>query len=168
MDIRKAVESDAEKIHLLISAVVPSCQQDFGPKGLANFLAPNTSEKILERIQDEQYFSLLCEIENRLVGIISIKNYDVISQLFIHPDYQGKGIATNLWQEAFSIIKQNSQPAEITVRSSSMGVPVYESFGFKLSGKAGISGDIKYFPMTLSLNKKSSKSESLDGRNFPG
>lgn len=52
MAICKATARDAEAIHKLITEVAATCQQDFGPRGLENFLSPNTTAKILERIQN--------------------------------------------------------------------------------------------------------------------
>ena len=153
MDIRKATDNDSEAIHDLIAAVAPTCQQDFGPHGLENFLAPNTVEKIQERIQNEDYFSLLCEFENHIVGIITIKNCQEVNQLFVHPVYQRQGIASKLWQQAYAMIKHNAQANEITVRSSTMGVSVYESFGFKRVGEKNCLNDINYYYLSLNLDK---------------
>src|SRR5688500_11565290 len=142
MNVREAISSDAEAIHHLISEVAPSCHQDFGPRGLVNFITSNTLEKILERIQSRDYLSLLCEIENKVIGIITVKNYEKIDQLFVHPKYWRRGIARNLWQKAFVILKKNAQVSVITVKSSSVGVQVYKCFGFAVAGAKGSSGHI--------------------------
>lgn len=155
MNIRKARPKDAEAIHKLIAEVAPTCQQDFGPNGLENFLSANTIENILERVKTKDYFSLLYEHDKHILGIITIKNHETINQLFVHPQYQKQGIAKELWQQAFSLIKANTQATEISVLSSSVGVPVYKSFGFKLSGDKSIADDITFYPMSLSLNKRS-------------
>ena len=153
MHIRPANAGDAAAINLLIEAVAPVSQQDFGPSGLINFIAPNSIEKIQARIENPDYFTLLCESDDRVVGIITVKTFNKVDQLFVHPDYQRRGIARRLWQNAFDRIKAKGEACEITVKSSTMGIPVYQSFGFERSGNKGTIGDITFYPMSLHYGK---------------
>lgn len=153
MNIREAIPKDDKAINFLLSEVAAVCHQDFGPNGLVDFMTPNTPEKILERIQSKDSFSLLCEIDNVIVGIITVKDYAKVDQLFVHPEYHRRGIARKLWEKAFAIIEKNTQVSEITVKSSTMGIEVYKRFGFKLAGEKNFSGDITYYPMSLVLDK---------------
>ena len=153
MKIRPAQAGDAAAINLLIEAVAPISQQDFGPRGLINFIAPNSIEKIQARIESPDYFTLLCETDDRIVGIITVKTFNKVDQLFVHPDYQRRGVARRLWQEAFASIKARGGVCEITVKSSTMGIPVYQSFGFERSGEKSMIGDITFYPMSLHYDK---------------
>ena len=153
MEIRQATPDDAEAISALVQELGPACMEDFGPQGLANFLMPNTPDKTRERLQREDSFSLVCASDTRLVGIITIKQYRKIDQLFVARDYWRCGIATRLWLAALDRIKANEQTDDIHVRSSTAGVPVYQRFGFKIVGEKGFVNDIFYYPMILTLDE---------------
>lgn len=128
-----------------------SCTGDFDENGWENFLKPNTLEAIQRRLQNREYLTLLCEDGGELAGLITIRLYEKIDQLFVHPGHRRKGVATNLWQEARTICEERSGPKGYWVKSSSMGVPVYRSFGFEVVGERRNQDGISYVPMALAV-----------------
>lgn len=152
MQIREARPEDAQAIHVLIvSAVSPDRHQDFDDIGWQRCLDMNSPEAIGSRIGKPGYLTLLCEAEDRLAGLLAIKQYEKIDQLFVHPDFRRKGVARKLWETARSLCEGKRGTLKYWVKSSSMGVPVYQSFGFVLAAGRQTEQGISYYPMTYTV-----------------
>ncbi len=84
----------------------------------------------------EDYF-VVTESSGRIIGAGGI-NYVAgqtearISWDIIHPDFQGKGIGTQLMLHRIEHIKQKPSIRRITVRTSQLVYPFYEKMGFVL------------------------------------
>lgn len=83
----------------------------------------------------EDYFVLT--VENRIVGSGGI-NYlrqgtvAMISWDIIHPEWQGRGLGTQLLEHRFNILAKRGNIDKITVRTSQHTYGFYEKSGFKL------------------------------------
>jgi GNAT superfamily N-acetyltransferase len=105
------------------------------------------------RLADPSYINLVCKFKDEvsgadvIQGYISIKDQSHIYHLFVAEEYQGKGIAKQLWNQARSITQNES----FTVRSSLYAVPVYKQFGFVEAGEVGCKDGVSFQPMNLSI-----------------
>jgi len=79
-----------------LDAVIPHKDEDFDSEGWQRFLAPNTEAVIRNRLNGSDYITLLCENHEELVGLITIKNHEIIDQFFVHPLFRRKGVALGL------------------------------------------------------------------------
>lgn len=150
MLIRRAVAEDAQAIHeLIITAVSLHRQEDFDEQGWRRFLAPNTVAEISKRLDDSQYLCLVCMHNDKLAGIITMHNHERIYQLFVHPGIRNQGVARRLWQEAKFLCDRAGNSGFYTVKSSTMAVPVYQSFGFRLTDDRRVDNGIAYYPLEL-------------------
>ncbi len=149
MHIRLAQPDDAPAIKaLILAAGATERATDFDEQGWATFLAVTDIEPIRNRLNNPEYFCLLCFAEEEaLAGLITMRNFEKIDQLFVAPDCRRLGVARSLWFEAKAICEQNGNSGPFRVRSSSVGVPVCASFGFVATGPRTVENGIAYTPM---------------------
>jgi GNAT superfamily N-acetyltransferase len=102
----------------------------------------------------ENSFALAARNNNRICGMIEIKNYNHVCLLFVQSEMQNRGIAKTLYQKALAkCIRKNSN--FIDVNSSLYAVPVYEKLGFKKTGDKTILKGIQFVPMLHKFIPKS-------------
>ena len=105
------------------------------------------SSDFLKRINDHQFTNLVCEVNNSIVGYLSMKGDDHLYHLFVTEKQQGKGIAKKLWQHAMNVCISD----HYTLRSSLFAVPVYKKFGFIEYGPPLEKDGIGFQPMKLKI-----------------
>jgi len=82
-----------------------------------------------------------------------MRDYNHVSLLFVARDYQRKGIAKELLNQAIQICQgYKPQLLEISVNSSSFAVPIYEKLGFYRVGERQVRNGIGFIPMILNLS----------------
>ena len=123
--IRPYETSDQSQVVDLLKQNIP---QYFDPSELDDFLV------YLEK-ELEDYF--VFEQDQQLVGAGGINYFSEeklarISWDFIHADFQGKGIGSQLLQFRINHIRKQSNFEKIVVRTSQLVFPFYEKNGFTL------------------------------------
>lgn len=149
MRIRLAQPDDAPAIKaLILAAGATERATDFDEQGWATFLAVTDIEPIRNRLNNPEYFCLLCfTSQDVLAGLLTIRGFRKIDQLFVAPASRRRGVARSLWHEARAICVKNGYSGPYQVRSSTVGVPVYASFGFVATGSRTVENGIAYTPM---------------------
>jgi GNAT superfamily N-acetyltransferase len=150
MSIRKATINDAEGIQsLILSAAEPESNTDFTKEGITHFKATLELKAIESRIQNKEYLMLCFIMEHKIVGIIAIYKKEKLSQLFVDPGARKLNIARQLWSAANEICIADGGNGNYWVKSSTMAIPVYESFGFRLDATQQNTDGIIYHSMLL-------------------
>jgi len=150
MNIRKAKIQDTESIRtLIIKSVDPENNSDFDEQGVRLFYKPNELPAIQSRVKDPDYLTLCYVRDDRIVGIITMYQNEKLYQLFVDPDYTKMGIATKLWNAAKELCLKIGNDNRFWVKSSTIAIPVYQSFGFKLTDGRQVQNGITYYPMVL-------------------
>jgi len=150
MNIKRAVVGDENRIQsFILKAVDPKNNPDFDEEGARNFVKPSELSVIRERIQNVDYLTLCCIHNEKIVGLITIYQNEKLDQLFVDASSRNKGISKSLWKEAKRICLDNGSDGKFWLKSSTMAIPVYESFGFKLVGDRQKSNGIAYYSMLL-------------------
>lgn len=141
-DIRKATIHDKDNLKILYQRVAST------PGGLAR-----TTEEITETYISKLLFNginnglaLVAEHEGKLIG--SIFKYRLEPKVFSHvlaegsilvdPDFQGKGIGSNLITTFLNEIKENYPDilrVELMVRESNPAIKLYKKLGFTQEGR---------------------------------
>lgn len=84
---------------------------------------------------ENSYFYICCYDENNLIGFLDVVSNGVtdayIQDVIVHPDYQRKGIGTNLINTAIDKLKQDHIYA-ISVLFDEELAPFYKRFGFNI------------------------------------
>ncbi|MEW6998062.1 GNAT family N-acetyltransferase [Colwelliaceae bacterium BS250] len=150
MSIRKATTNDAEDIRTLtLRAAEPESNTDFDKEGVKHFKETLQLEAIKNRILNKEYLMLCFIKEDKVVGMIAIYRKEKLSQLFVDPSFRKLNIAKQLWSAANKICIDQGSTGNYWVKSSTMAIPVYESFGFRLDGMQQNQDGIIYYSMLL-------------------
>ena len=152
--IRKIDESDINKAYLLVSSIfneyVAPLYSEEGKEEFNRFIDPR---QLNEKIKTDS-FILAAEIESEIIGVIGIRDWSHIFLLFVNGDYQRRGIASLLLNEALKLCKSgNHNLKNITVNSSPNAVKAYERMGFIATSDEQLTKGIRFVPMCLDLEK---------------
>jgi len=136
MDIIFAPLHSAKQLSDVTMAAARELQgTDFNDEGWERFNNINTPDEFRKRLTDTAFSIFCCMESDRVQGFISIKDNEKIDQLFVLPEVQNRGIATQLWQAAKDRATQQGATGNFWVRSSSIAVKVYQRFGFVAEGE---------------------------------
>jgi GNAT superfamily N-acetyltransferase len=87
-----------------------------------------------------------------IVGVGEVRSFEHLSMLFVHPDWHRHGIAGELFARLLAEVRsQNPELERLTVNSSPFAVPIYERFGFEVTGEPITISGIIHIPMALDL-----------------
>ena len=140
------------EIHQLIKKVydefVAIDYSDEGNQFFYDWIQPN---RIAER-QKKQNNLMVAFIDNRIVGMIEIRENKNISLLFVDKKYQGFGIAKKLFQESLKTCIQRDPNIDMFyVHASPFSIPIYKKLGFVEAGTMQEEQGIKYLPMEMEI-----------------
>lgn len=135
MKIRKAELQDTEAIKELLKTTWLSTYKDFIPENIINNItsAWHSSENIKAQIQMEKVIFKVAELDNQVVGLITLKaqgndNY-FLNRLYINSKFHGKGIGQALLNDFISTNKVNKITLEV-LKENGNAIKFYEKFGF--------------------------------------
>lgn len=154
MEYRNLTKNDSHDISsLVISTGCLLKETDFTDDGWEFFVKVNQPIEIENRFNGG-FISFGSFQNNELIGLITIKNNSHITQLFVKKDHQGKGISSRLWEMAKKVTGEIQENKEYTVFSSSVAIPVYESFGFQVIEAPQERNGIYYRSMKLQSDRR--------------
>jgi GNAT superfamily N-acetyltransferase len=79
--------------------------RDYSEEGNNTFKDYIKPENILNRLNGASSLFYVAKYENKIIGMLEIKNNDHISLFFIKKDFHGKGIGKRLFKHYLDIIK---------------------------------------------------------------
>lgn len=88
--------------------------------------------------------------EDRLIGMLALRDGCHICLLFVEPDFHRQGIARALVQTAADFARENGQE-QLTVNSSPYAVPIYHRLGFSDLAPEQMADGIRFTPMRRPL-----------------
>jgi len=123
-DVKKCIELFHDTVHTINSKDYTLEQVDVW--------APNYIDHNSTRWQSLlTNFSFVAEMNNKLVGFIDMTNSGYLDRLFVHKDFQGKGIATALLHQLEKRAKVKGI-SEISTEASITAKHFFEAKGFKV------------------------------------
>lgn len=149
--MRRATLEDAPAI----SGVIQSLSQHFmsHPDG-------EEAESVLRSIEpagiagfiESPYFRhwVACH-QDQVIAVAGLRDNAHLYHLFVARDWQGCGVGRALWQHVMAAALATGNPTRFTVNSTVYGQPVYERFGFTVTGPLTQRDGMVYTPMTLLL-----------------
>jgi GNAT superfamily N-acetyltransferase len=129
VQIKCATAADAKAV--VLRAVRETNARDY-PASVIDRLASTLPEKVASKL--EEWHAYVATVGNRIVGTRSL-NGQIVSSVFVHPDYQRQGIGSQLMDAIESI--PNIHPGNaLTVQSSITAEAFYAKRGFKVVREA--------------------------------
>lgn len=130
--LRNASQSDLQTIlQLFKTTVVTTCAAHYTPQQLAVWVAgAENVERWQQAIADQQF--LVAEHNNRVVGFASLKAHSYIDFAYVHINFQGRGIARQL----YAALEQHARNAGTTVLTADVSItarPFFERMGFAVA-----------------------------------
>lgn len=107
---------------------------------------------------------LVAEQAGELVGVLLIKDFQVLCSLFVRPTFQRKGIGSALVRHALHTCKEKSPCTVLRLFANNDAIAFYEALGFEVKAlkKPAPAGSTAMF-----FNKDFQKSRADSLREFP-
>lgn len=130
MELRKYQSSDCKEVTELFYNTVHTVNAKDYTKEQLNVWA--TGQVDLEKWNEslQEHFSVVAVDDEIIVGFGDIDKTGYLDRLFVHTDYQGKGIATAICNQLEQAVKGN-----ITTHASITAKPFFEKRGYKVIKK---------------------------------
>ncbi|WP_321345078.1 GNAT family N-acetyltransferase [uncultured Draconibacterium sp.] len=128
--INTAKHNDLEGIlTLFVETINTVCAKDYSPEQRAVWTAGAQYPERMEKKLETQYF-LVARIAEKLVGFASLEN-NYLDFLFVHKDFQGLGIAKQL----YDTLLQKANETNVKTLTSNVSLtarPFFEKMGFEV------------------------------------
>lgn len=136
MNIRKLHTTDLDSVSVLFDQYRVFYRKESNIEGAKSFL----SERLLQK--DSEIF--VCEYENKLAGFVQLyplfsstrmKKLWLLNDLFVDPDYRGRGISVKLIDSAKELVRETEAFGMFleTEKTNDIGNNLYPRAGFKLN-----------------------------------
>lgn len=127
MIIRKYQPSDCKELTELFYNTVHNVNAKDYTKEQLNVWA--TGQVDLEKWNElfQEHFSIVAVDDEIIVGFGDIDETGYLDRLYVHVDYQGKGIATSIFNQLEQAVK-----GDITTHASITAKPFFEKRGYKI------------------------------------
>lgn len=91
--------------------------------------------------------------QDRIVGVIALRQFNHISLLFVDESYHMNGIGSQLVREMATLVKTRFCEEQMTVNSSPYAIDFYHRIGFEDTSRQVMEDGIYYTPMKWKLIK---------------
>ena len=149
LTLRLADATDAPAISALICTVAPYLTLQPAGKGVGQFLQGMAAPAIARHISESGCHYQLGLVNSVLVGVIAVSENRHVIHLFVAPAFHHRGVARRLWQAAKAAAIEAGNTQGFTVNSSPYARPMYERFGFVVTGPTVAEHGIACVPMHL-------------------
>ncbi len=149
LTLRLAHSTDAPAISALICNIAPYLTPHPDGQGADQFLRGNAPQAIAGYITGSGYHYQLGLVDSVLVGVIALSENRHVFHLFVAPAFHHRGVARRLWQAAKAAAIEAGNTEGFTVNSSPYAQPMYERFGFVVTGPTVAEHGIACVPMRL-------------------
>ena len=132
--IEDARDEDLESIRQVVAETVAACID------VADDVLPVLLKDILSGLdwwRENKQSSVLLKytLDGGIVGMVMVKNYWNVSDLFVLPTFHRRGIGRALMGEALRRCEGKTDRVELKLNSSNHAVEFYRSLGFVPSGE---------------------------------
>ena len=150
MKVERASIADAPRISALIRELSRPFLVSPTGEGAEPFFAAISESAIQGYVSAGNFEYFLAESQGQLAGVVALRDNSHLFHLFVAEPFQSKGLGSKLWQMVKAQAIQAGNPGRFTVNSSLNALPVYEKFGFVVSGAVVQTHGVTFQPMQLS------------------
>lgn len=124
---------------------------DYEPEGVRSFQDFITDNTLHRMFIMGAYQMLVALQEDKLIGMITVRDNSHVSLLFVDEKYHRRGIGRELMNRLCEYLEGELGVKRVTVNASPFGVGFYHKLGFKDLQAEQTSEGIRYTPMELVL-----------------
>ncbi|BFO64606.1 GNAT family N-acetyltransferase [Chryseobacterium sp. KCF3-3] len=129
--LRKGIYDDLPTMLELFTATIDEvCKRDYDLQQLEAWKSGAENEERWIKVIRDQYV-VIAEIKNKIAGFCTLDQGNYIDLLFVHKDFQHRGIATLLYQQIEKEALLNKKK-ELTADVSKTARSFFEKSGFKV------------------------------------
>lgn len=126
MEIRKYIPSDcSELIELFRNTVTNINAKDYSKAQISAWLSSPNINPVQWNLSLMEHTTFVAIEDNQIVGFSDIDSKGYLDRLYVHQDWQGKGIASSLLTEIKKV-----HPGMIITHASITAKPFFEKKGF--------------------------------------
>lgn len=145
--IRRAVQEDWQKaMDLAWTTFLKYEADDYTEEGIQNFKDFITDNKLFRSFLGNRYLLFVACRGTEIVGMISVRNENHISLLFVDSEFHRQGVGRALLEYVFQYLKERGYYS-VTVFAAPYGVDFYHKIGFRDLGPERYQDGISYTPM---------------------
>ncbi len=115
---------------LFVETVTEICSKDYTPEQIEVWVSSVKNTQRWIDIFTQQYV-LVAEIGDKIVGIGTLENGDYLDLLYVHKNFQRRGIANLLYAELENEARKQNKTS-LTADVSKTAKPFFESKGFTI------------------------------------
>ena len=146
LTVREATSDDAAAISALIFGLADFVVDTSQKEKAAVFFNTLTIDATRSRLESSQFQYFVCVSNDKILGVIALKDEAHVYHLFVDHELHGQGVARLLWD----YVRAKTHVGVITVNSSPFAVSVYEKFGFVQTDEMQYQDGIEFMPMEYS------------------
>ena len=130
---------------------------DYGMEGVDNFREFITDSMLRRMFLIGEYHMFVVTCDEKIIGMISLRDRRHISLLFVDETYHKQGIGRKLVDAVGKFVTDEYGEKELTVNASPYGLEFYKKIGFEATSPLMINGGIKYTSMKKQIGEKNGK-----------
>jgi len=140
INIRNGKKEDLPEMQkLFVETIKAVCAKDYDEYQINVWISgANNFQRWIDIMNLQLVF--IAEINEKIVGFSTLKNYEYIDLLYVDKDFQKQGVALNLFKIMEKIVMQNKR-TEMTSDVSITAKPFFEKIGFKTIEKLTVIRD---------------------------
>jgi len=142
-----AQPSDAQAISELILGFIADLAVHPDGRGTEQFMKHMQPDAIRGYITSDNIDYRKAVIDGHMAGVVALRDGRHLQHLFVASQYQRRGVARALWNDARTRVQAVGKVDGITVNSSLAALPVYLKFGFLPTGPRIEKDGVAYVPM---------------------
>lgn len=120
---------------------------DYTPEGIQNFKDFITGNSLFWMFMEGKYPLFVACDNEQIIGMISLRNENHISLLFVDEEYHKQGVGRALMEYVFRFLEEEQHCFRVTVFAAPYGVEFYHRLGFEDLGPEREKDGIVYTPM---------------------
>ena len=146
---REATAGDADAIStLILGSQKEFCFHEYTEDGKRLMLQLCGSDAIRSYI-DRGDIYYVAESDDSLVGVAGVRDNEHLSHNFVDKRWHRKGISNHLWKLVSNECIRQGNPGSFNLNASSYAIPVYQKWGFNVSGPISHEYGLAFTPMEL-------------------
>ncbi len=115
---------------MFVDTISTICKKDYSPEQIKAWVSSiENRQRWTDKLTSQHFF--IAELDNQIVGYASLESNDTIDFLYVHKDFQRKGIAERLYRE-IEKKSMKSQAKNLYAEVSITAKLFFEKMGFTI------------------------------------